>query len=424
MKGLVFISHSSQEDELADMIRQRLISSGVECWVDHRDIPAGKQWPDVVLKAITDARVMVIVLSQSADLSPFVLREVDLAVSKGCADIIPLRLHQSVPTGALKFFLCTQHFMDALSAPPESRLDELISRILEIVGAATQADAPPDEAPPAGGAQLEASINPSKSEELAEFMRRCEERLEASGYKGGCMDRVLCVLSELLSNAAEHGCQFLSSRQIQVGFEVFSSHVKIIVKDSGPGFDATKTLEDLRQAADLLRSRGRGLLLVEHLSERFGYHENGRLVEAVVLKNAGANHSKPPDSGVSRFIGDVAILRIPERQDLPVEEIVDYLKPEFAMLKELGFLHFIVDWSSRGAAGSDTMACLMNNWREIVQEKGGSIIFINVSASLYHILNSALKTSGVAKFFPIKRSLADALCHLKISGIDTEDSPL
>src|SRR6516165_5225118 len=87
----VFISYSTKDKPVADAVCASLEGHGIRCWIAPRDIIPGMDWGGSIVEAIESARLMVLVLSASADASPQILREVERAVNKGVR-IIPLRI--------------------------------------------------------------------------------------------------------------------------------------------------------------------------------------------------------------------------------------------------------------------------------------------------------------------------------------------
>ncbi len=67
---LVFISHSSAEDEFVDNLSHSLERYAFEVWVDHRhSVPAGHYWDEYVDMKLEDSKVMLLVWSPTASTS-------------------------------------------------------------------------------------------------------------------------------------------------------------------------------------------------------------------------------------------------------------------------------------------------------------------------------------------------------------------
>lgn len=110
-RHLLFISHSSSEQELASAICEALEGHGFECWIAPRDVEGGASWAKSIVNAIVESRVLVLLLSDTAMKSPQVLREVERAVSNGVS-VIPIRLDSSRINEDFEYFLSATHWLD------------------------------------------------------------------------------------------------------------------------------------------------------------------------------------------------------------------------------------------------------------------------------------------------------------------------
>jgi len=78
----VFISHSSQDDELAGRIASYLEKAGLDVWYDKREIMPGDNWADKIAQGLRESDAMVVLLSEGALSSEFVRRNIDFALSQ------------------------------------------------------------------------------------------------------------------------------------------------------------------------------------------------------------------------------------------------------------------------------------------------------------------------------------------------------
>lgn len=129
----VFISYSTQDKPIADAVCAGLEQRGIRCWIAPRDILAGVEWGQAIVEAISSARVMVLLLSQHANKSTQIPKEVDRAMNKGVT-VIPLRIQDVQPTGTLEYHLGAAHWLDAINPPMESH----IARLADNIGALLQ----------------------------------------------------------------------------------------------------------------------------------------------------------------------------------------------------------------------------------------------------------------------------------------------
>jgi hypothetical protein len=124
----VFISYSHVDKPIADATCAKLESSGVRCWMAPRDVPAGMEYAEALLNAVECSRGLVLIFSSHANDSPHVKREVERAISKG-KFVLPVRVEDVLPTGAMEYCLCNTHWLDALTPPLEQRIAELVDSV-------------------------------------------------------------------------------------------------------------------------------------------------------------------------------------------------------------------------------------------------------------------------------------------------------
>ena len=124
----VFVSYSHKDKPVADAVVAGLESEAIRCWIAPRDVTPGTTWGDAIVDAIEDSKVMVVVLSGNSNQSRQVIREVERAVAKGVI-IIPFRIENIDPTGAMALFLYAEHWLDALTPPVERHIDKLQTTI-------------------------------------------------------------------------------------------------------------------------------------------------------------------------------------------------------------------------------------------------------------------------------------------------------
>src|SRR3954453_2438612 len=117
----VFLSYSSKDKAWADAACTILESNGVRCWVAPRDIVPGTEWGASIIAGIDACRVMVLIFSENANQSPQVRREVERAVSKGLF-IIPCRVEDARPVGAMEYALSNTHWLDVFTPPREDQM--------------------------------------------------------------------------------------------------------------------------------------------------------------------------------------------------------------------------------------------------------------------------------------------------------------
>jgi anti-sigma regulatory factor (Ser/Thr protein kinase) len=86
------------------------------------------------------------------------------------------------------------------------------------------------------------------------------------------------ALQEALANGVRHGCKGDPSKHVHCLVTCNASgELLIVVRDDGPGFDAT-ALPDPLEPANLLNASGRGVFLINRLMDDVAFADGGREV--------------------------------------------------------------------------------------------------------------------------------------------------
>src|SRR5437763_11932507 len=133
----VFISYASQDAAVAGALVEALERHGVGCWIAPRDVRAGAQYADAIVRAISGAKAIVLVLSENAIASSHVSREIERASSKK-RPIIALRIDSAHLTPALEYFLSESQWVEAQAGNVEAGYAKLIAAIHEPAQATPQ----------------------------------------------------------------------------------------------------------------------------------------------------------------------------------------------------------------------------------------------------------------------------------------------
>ena len=108
--------------------------------------------------------------------------------------------------------------------------------------------------------------------------------LQEKGWPESDVMAVELALQEAVANAIRHGCQGDPSQQLQCSVSIGESgEVVITVRDQGAGFDPSKVANPL-DPANLLKSSGRGIFLINGLMDEVRFTDGGRELQMTKRK--------------------------------------------------------------------------------------------------------------------------------------------
>jgi hypothetical protein len=136
----VFISYSSKDHQVADMLCATLEANRIRCWIAPRDLVPGSDWSESIIAAIVHCRVMVLVLSAGSNHSIHVKREVERAAFHRKI-VIPIRTEPMRPSPSLEYFISLNHWFDASTPPLAPHFARLAATIRGLCDGAPANDA-------------------------------------------------------------------------------------------------------------------------------------------------------------------------------------------------------------------------------------------------------------------------------------------
>ena len=142
----VFVSYASQDAAVANSIVESLEGQGLKCWIAPRDVKPGAQYADAIVRAINEAKAVVLVMSGNAVASSHVAREVERAASKR-KPIIPFRIDASGLNPELEYFLSNSQWIDV----PKLGMPAALAKLNEAVGQGPGGSSPGILAAPSSG---------------------------------------------------------------------------------------------------------------------------------------------------------------------------------------------------------------------------------------------------------------------------------
>ncbi len=110
-KHIIFISYSRKDLAFVKTLHRQLESRGLTAWFDQMDIPPGDQWREAIVRAITDCKIFLLVLSPAAVHSKHVRKELDLAERRN-KTVVPVVWEHTALPAALEYQLVGIQYFD------------------------------------------------------------------------------------------------------------------------------------------------------------------------------------------------------------------------------------------------------------------------------------------------------------------------
>jgi hypothetical protein len=147
----IFISYSSKDRDIAETICQALEVRGQNCWIACRDVGAGENFQEAIVRQLRSAKVMLLVFTSNANNSDEIKKELVLA-GRHQVTVVPVRVEDVVPNDAFTYEFATRQWVD-LFKDWEREIELLAARIGHILQSA---------APQNGGAETFATPLPPR----------------------------------------------------------------------------------------------------------------------------------------------------------------------------------------------------------------------------------------------------------------------
>lgn len=124
----IFLSHASKEHNKAAEVCRLLEERGHQCFLAPRDIRTGHEYAEEIIDGIERAEVMLLLLSEAANESPHVLREIERAVSKKIR-IVVYQLEKIKLSKSMEYFLMSHQW---INTDVDAGYEEIVKRIEEL----------------------------------------------------------------------------------------------------------------------------------------------------------------------------------------------------------------------------------------------------------------------------------------------------
>ena len=146
----LFISHSTEDIDWARELRRQLDGAGYTCWMAPDDVNGPVPWAEQIRMAIETCRVMLVVISRTANASNHVAKEVAVALELG-KPMVPIRTEDVSPTGSLNYLLQLVQWIDAFPGSIADHVPRIRRAVAYSIPTIPQSIAPEGPGPSATG---------------------------------------------------------------------------------------------------------------------------------------------------------------------------------------------------------------------------------------------------------------------------------
>jgi serine/threonine-protein kinase RsbW len=119
---------------------------------------------------------------------------------------------------------------------------------------------------------------PSKIENLRIVEKAVDELSSEYNLSSELYGNILIATIEAANNAILHGNKLDEKKNVNIRFKIEDKYLSIEVKDQGDGFDYS-SIPDPTAPENLEKINGRGVFLMERLSDKIMFSDNGSKVE-------------------------------------------------------------------------------------------------------------------------------------------------
>ena len=134
-QGYAFISYSTKNQVVADAIRELLKRKGIATWMAPGDIPAGSKYAQVINRAVKECSCFVLVLTEDAQSSVWVAKEVERAINYR-RPIIPVQLEDVTLNDEFELYISSDQLVAIRKIEEDSEeVQRLLAGIIPYTGA-------------------------------------------------------------------------------------------------------------------------------------------------------------------------------------------------------------------------------------------------------------------------------------------------
>jgi hypothetical protein len=120
----IMVSYSSEDAAIANQIVSTLEERGYSCWIAPRNVNTGEEWMGEIMRAIRECKVFLLILTQNANISRQVIRELTNADNHQ-KPIICFQPERLTLSDSILFFLSSIHRHEAFNLAFEVAFEKL-----------------------------------------------------------------------------------------------------------------------------------------------------------------------------------------------------------------------------------------------------------------------------------------------------------
>lgn len=121
----------------------------------------------------------------------------------------------------------------------------------------------------------------SSTDAISQIESVVDEIKSELDVKADVYGNMMVAVTEAVNNGILHGNGGDETKKVYVDFEVKNQfRLSVKVRDEGPGFDPD-SLSDPTAPENLENIGGRGVFLMQHLSDEISFSDEGRIVEMI-----------------------------------------------------------------------------------------------------------------------------------------------
>lgn len=124
----LFISYASAQTEYAHRLQSGLQENGIAAWIAPESIPTGSNYIAEIPKAISSVRAILLLLTEEAQNSRWVQKEVGSAIGAGKL-LLPMIIHSFSLTSEMTFLLEGEQFYPVWQETPEQQIPAIIREV-------------------------------------------------------------------------------------------------------------------------------------------------------------------------------------------------------------------------------------------------------------------------------------------------------